>query len=85
MLEKQKVETVFKLAFVKKFTKLIDQKTMPKLHQPLFKNALCKFYVHNQCNRGNECSFSHKLSDFTDEQILMLVESPLYDSDTTKV
>lgn len=35
-----------------------------KKHNPYFPNILCKFYVKNACLKGEECIFSHDVSQF---------------------
>ncbi|KAL6122540.1 hypothetical protein NUSPORA_00390 [Nucleospora cyclopteri] len=75
MLQKQDVPTFYSKKFIKKFSSPENYLSSPNLikkhHLPQYKSVLCKFFVNNLCTKGNNCEFSHKISDFTDEQILL--------------
>ena len=36
------------------------------------KSVLCKYYMHGACNRGENCPFSHDLSDAPNHVRLLL-------------
>ena len=33
------------------------------------KKILCKFFINQKCNKGDNCQFSHNLKNFTDAEI----------------
>lgn len=47
---------------------LKQPKIFKKKHNPYFPNILCKFYLKNNCSKGDECIFSHDASQFTTEK-----------------
>lgn len=68
MLKKLDVPTHMPKDFLLKYINCeVDLEIPPKpkkRHTPYFSNILCKFFVKNSCVKGNECIFSHDLSQF---------------------
>ena len=47
-----------------------------KKHTPHFSNVLCKFYARDNCNRGEDCIFSHDATQFPDAEKSGCPEDP---------
>lgn len=54
----------FLLAYINENVALEIPPRPKKRHTPYFSNILCKFFVKNSCIKGDECIFSHDLSQF---------------------
>lgn len=69
MLEKLDVPTRQPKEFLKRyftddaFYSHVEAKQKKK-HTPHFNNILCKFFAKDNCNRGNDCIFSHNAAQF---------------------
>ncbi len=78
-LKEMKIENSFyPKSFVKKYSSLSSYVSKPvpfiKVHNPHFKNVLCKYFVHKKCTRGTDCLFSHDLNQFRESQIIDAIE-----------
>lgn len=76
MLEKLAVPTRLKknylLKYLDKDSPLMPPPKIKKKHTPYYSNILCKFYSKNGCAKGDDCIFSHELTQFNTEEVQCL-------------
>jgi hypothetical protein len=67
MLQKLSVPTQKPKELISKYfneNTIIQTPLKKRKHNPYFSNILCKFYAKNSCAKGDQCIFSHDISQF---------------------